>query len=139
MTIFIRTYTTGQMITGPHFFILNKGMNSGRPDRSPCTNCFIVTGNSQEEIDRYYWLSYALWITGRFRYYLVGSVIPFIRIDEVRQLLESADAAVCDKRDLFMQAIETFNECHRHSQRLTARLHQLQQAKKALLAHFLHV
>jgi hypothetical protein len=68
MNLSIRTYTPGQMITGFHFFIINRGMNSGRPGHTPNVNCFIAEAETQDDLDRYYWLCYGLWITGKFKY-----------------------------------------------------------------------
>ncbi|MFN8262621.1 MAG: hypothetical protein U0T07_03775 [Chitinophagales bacterium] len=34
---------------GHFFFILNKGMNSGKPMKSSCPNCFICIAASEEE------------------------------------------------------------------------------------------
>lgn len=139
MSYTIRTYSPGQLITGMHFFILNKGMNSGRPSQSPHANSFIIETDSQEDLDRYYWLSYGLWITGKFKYYLVGSVIPFIRKHELQQLIDAADAAIHDKREMFMQAVQLLYDAQQNSQVLIARIKQLQHAKADILRHFLHV
>lgn len=72
------------------FYILNKGYNSGKPLKFPCTNCFTLQASSPDEKQLYYWLCYGLWQAKAFRPYLVGSVIPFLRIDDLHQVLNHA-------------------------------------------------
>jgi len=37
------TYRQEGVYKGPHFFILNKGLNSGKPLKKPCPNCFVIS------------------------------------------------------------------------------------------------
>lgn len=44
----IKTHRTGETYQSPHFFILNKGNNAGKPNICPFTNSFVVFANSEE-------------------------------------------------------------------------------------------
>jgi hypothetical protein len=82
----IKTYTGGQH--GTHvFFILSRGNNSGKPLNEPCPNCFVCECSSAEEKEKAYWLFYALWQGKECEQLLVGSVIPFIRKNDLIGLL----------------------------------------------------
>lgn len=70
--------------SNPHFFILSKGLNSGKPLEQPCPNCFVLEFQNQEEKENHYWLAYSLWQSNFWRYYLVGSVIEFLRITDFK-------------------------------------------------------
>ncbi len=83
----IKTYNPTVNYTGPHFFILNKGMNSGKPAYQPFTNSFVVMCDDQDTIDDLYWLCWGLWQSKSFRYFLVGSVIEFIRIRAIKEFV----------------------------------------------------
>ena len=37
------TYRPEGVYKDPHFFILNKGLNSGKPLKKPCPNCFVIS------------------------------------------------------------------------------------------------
>lgn len=68
----------------PHqFFLLSKGYNAGKPLDEPCPNCFVITAANLEEKGKLYWICYSLWKSGTYIPLLVGSVIPFIRINDV--------------------------------------------------------
>jgi hypothetical protein len=82
----IKTYNGGEY--GSHtFFILSRGNNSGKPLNEPCRNCFICVCKSAEEKEKAYWLFYALWHSKECEQLLVGSVIPFIRKNDLIGLL----------------------------------------------------
>lgn len=70
------------------FFILNRGNNSGKPLIEPCANCFICECSSIEEKEKAYWLFFALWQGKLFSPLLVGSVIPFIRKNDLINLVD---------------------------------------------------
>ncbi len=87
-TFELKTHQIGRTYSQPHFFILNKGQNSGKPLINPCPNCFVVTGPTEEEKNTLYHLSMMLQIGGFYAYHLKGSVIPFISIDDCRNTLK---------------------------------------------------
>jgi hypothetical protein len=86
-TFQIKTHQIGRTYSNPHFFILNKGLNSGKPLPLPCPNCFVVTTTTEELKNTFFNLSMMLQIGGFFSYYLKGSVIPFISINDCKTTL----------------------------------------------------
>jgi hypothetical protein len=89
-TFELKTHQIGRTYSQPHFFILNKGQNSGKPLINPCPNCFVVSVSTEEEKQILYHLSMMLQIGGFYAYYLKGSVIPFISIDDCRNTLKNS-------------------------------------------------
>jgi len=84
------TYRKDGVYTGPYFFILNKGLNSGKPLKKPCPNCFVINCNSESEKESLYWIVYSLHQGKRFQIALVGSVIPFIRKNDLIKIISEA-------------------------------------------------
>ena len=87
-TFIVKFVKLSENIVKPHFFVLCKGMNSGKPLNLRCPNSFCVICSSDEEKEKLYWISFALWRSKAFHPYLIGSVIPYIRINDFRQLVE---------------------------------------------------
>lgn len=87
-TFELKTHLIGKTYSQPHFFILNKGLNSGKSLTNPCPNCFVVTTSTEEVKNTLFHLSMMLQIGGFYAYYLKGSVIPFITIDDCRNTLK---------------------------------------------------
>ena len=86
----IKTHQEGRTYNKPHFFILNKGLNSGRPMEQPCPNCFVITTVSEETRESLYYLCLSLKTGQFFGYYLKGSVIPFICISDAKTVINTA-------------------------------------------------
>ena len=86
-TFSVKTLTARHETGKPHFYVLNKGLNSGKPLHLPCPNCFIIQSENEEFKEVLYWISFALWRTKAFHPFLIGSVIPFIRIGDYKQLI----------------------------------------------------
>jgi hypothetical protein len=77
LNFIIKTHRVGTIYTKPHLFVLNKGMNSGKPQKEPFTNSFVVIFQNEEDCESLYFVAYSLWKTKFWHPYLVGSVIPF--------------------------------------------------------------
>ena len=133
MNFSIRTYNSGQMITGFHFFILSRGQNSGKPGRDPWCNCFVFESDDENLADRFYWLCYACWYCGKFRQYLVGSVIDLIRISDLKQVLELADSATHHLGEKFYEALDMMHQIEAHSVKTIERLKHMQRMKVEIL------
>ena len=78
----IKTYNG----TKANFYIQSKGLHSGRPLKNPIPNCFAVN----TDIENAFEIVYSLWIGKKFQNNIIGSVIPFIRITETKQIVFKA-------------------------------------------------
>jgi hypothetical protein len=79
-----QTYSVKHQSTGFEFYILSKGLNSGKPLLTPCPNSFVCICKSEEQKDFYFWLLFGLWKAKYFHQFLTGSVIPFIRLSDLK-------------------------------------------------------
>ena len=89
-TFQIKTHQPGRTYAKPHFYILNKGLNSGKPLDKPCPNCFVITTTTRAERESLYYLCLSLKVGQFFAYYLKGSVIPFIGISDAKKVINAA-------------------------------------------------
>ncbi|MFV8377040.1 DUF6943 family protein [Flavobacterium sp. LB1P62] len=76
----IKTHQKNAVYKANQIFILNKGMNSGKPPKVPFTNSFVILFQNEEDAETVYWLAYSLWKAKFWHQFLSGSVIPFLRI-----------------------------------------------------------
>lgn len=81
----IKTHQPKTTYKGNQIFILNKGMNSGKPQKEPFTNSFVINFANPEDAETIYWLAYSLWKANFWHQSLCGSVIPFLRIKEFKK------------------------------------------------------
>ena len=93
----IKTHKKDTYYSKPHLFILNKGMNSGKPAKEPFTNSFVVIFENDEDCENIFWITYSLWQSKFWHRNLVGSVIPFLRIaDFIKEFSAKADEMLND-------------------------------------------
>ena len=84
LNFIIKTHRKDTDYTKPHLFILNKGMNSGKPQKTPFTNSFVIIFQNEEDCESLFFIAYSLWQTKFWHQYLVGSVIPFLRLQNFK-------------------------------------------------------
>lgn len=86
MTNFIiKTHRKGTIYSKPHLYILNKGMNSGKPHNEPFANSFAVIFQNSEDCENIYYVLLSLWQSKFWHQHLVGSVIPFLRLPDFKR------------------------------------------------------
>lgn len=78
----LKHHRTGETYSRPHFFILNKGMNTGKLLEAPCPNCFVILFYSSEDCEHMKAIISSLWRIKFWHQFLIGSIIPYIRIHD---------------------------------------------------------
>ena len=96
----IKTHQPKTSYKGNQIFILNKGMNSGKPQKEPFANSFVINFANPEDAETIYWLAYSLWKAHFWHQSLCGSVIPFLRIKEFKKEFISKVAEVLQEHEL---------------------------------------
>lgn len=81
----IKSHRIGTSYARPHIFILNKGMNSGKPNKEPYANSFVIIFQQEEDCENYYFVAFSLWQTKFWHQFLIGSVIPFLRLQDFKK------------------------------------------------------
>ncbi len=84
LNFIIKTHRVGTVYTKPHLFVLNKGRNSGKPQKEPFTNSFVIILQNHEDLESLFFIAYSLWQTKFWHPFLVGSVIPFLRLPDFK-------------------------------------------------------
>lgn len=92
------------------FYILCKGDNAGRPGYKPWCNCFAVICNNKENFDFYFWLVYGLWRDGKFKSRHRGSVISYISLNDLRDLIREVAPFIHPDWTKYRQILETLSK-----------------------------
>jgi hypothetical protein len=132
----ITTYSPGQKRSAFAFYILNKGMNSGKPLEHPCPNCFTFNASDQSEKDLYYWICYGLWQSKSLHPYLNGSVIPFIHLRDLKQVINQASEKALATQANFLKTVEAFKILDQHEKQYHRNFLLISEAKKAIFANY---
>lgn len=115
----IKTHKMGSTYAAPHFFLLNKGEQSGKPAEMYWSNCFVFLAETNEEKEFYFFVFLGLWELGFFKRALIGSVVPYIRIGDLTDIAE--------------EAVNNINTGERQWSDIKGTISQLEQKKTVLL------
>jgi len=136
-TFSIKSYRSGVVYNMPHFFILNKGNNSGKPLVAPCPNCFVIQFKSEKEKEQIYWLSYSLWQSKAFYPFLRGSVIPFIVLRDVKSCLLDGLNKANEKPAQFEKAVAALRSLEAMEKKYKQNLILIANAKRMLFYKYI--
>lgn len=133
MQTLIKTHQMNRTYHGNYFFILSKGNNAGKPMDKPCPNCFVVITGCPHEKQVLYWLCFGLWQCRYFEQYLIGSVIPFLRLPELKSIIRETRSKIGSRMEEYEKAINTLNKLQDYRQSIFTQLQLIEQAKKSMM------
>ena len=129
----LSTYREGKEFKGSYFFILNKGNNSGKPLLTPCPNCFVCLCENDQDKEELYWLMYGMWQGKAIYPHLIGSVIPFIRLREMSDLIKTGLEKLTNNPDKVRKNISKIVQMEKHQMNIQKQLELIKQMKRALI------
>ena len=123
-------------VLSTQFFILNKGLNSGKPLEKPCPNCFVITVKNDEEKEFLFWLCWGLWQSKKFYYLHTGSVITFIRLNEFVTFIKEHSAIAFNEKQQHQKSIKTLQQLEALEKNYKQNLLLIQNAKMAIFQSY---
>ena len=128
-----QTYSVKNQSTSFEFYILCKGLNSGKPLTAPCPNSFVCICKSEEEKDFYFWLLFGLWKAKYFHQFLTGSVIPFIRIDNLKNEVSTQAEQVRSQSKEYTATVDKIKMLEAREQNIRQQLALINDLKRAMI------
>src|SRR5690554_3664394 len=127
------TYRPEGVYNSPHFFIFDKGLNSGKPLKKPCPNCFVISCNSESEKESLYWIVYSLPPGKQFQNALVRSVIPFIRKNDLTKIITEAHSATFNKPEAVKKTVSSLLQLEQQEENYKRIQNTLKQLRQVLV------
>jgi hypothetical protein len=132
----IKTHQKNAVYKANKIFILNKGMNSGKPQKEPFTNSFVVLFQDEQDAETVYWLAYSLWKTRFWHQSLVGSVIPFLRIDDFKKDFSSKVTEMLQERELHKKQIQALRLLEQKEDQFQKNIVLINKMRKVILIRY---
>ena len=132
----IKTHRRNAVYKSNQIFILNKGMNSGKPQKEPYTNSFVILFQDEEDADTVYWLAYSLWKARFWHQSLVGSVIPFLRIDVFKKDFNSKVNEMLEEHELHKKQIQALRLLEQKEDQLHQNIILINEMRKVILMRY---
>ncbi len=136
-TLNIKSHKIGREYFQPHFFIQNKGNNSGRPLKTAIPNCFVFLLKSEEEKDFFYSLLFGLWSAKSFHVFLRGSVIPFIILAELKNCIKESQIKANQNPVDFQKSVSTLKSLEEMEIKYKQNLLLIQDAKRMIFYKYI--
>lgn len=133
----IITYSPKNQKSDFEFYALSKGLNSGKPLDMPCPNCFVISCRNAEELDVYRSLLFGLWKSKAFHQFLIGSVIPYIRIGDFRKFVLEQMEHLKNKEKTYREDVRKFQVLEQKEQQLYQQLALISELKRIYIARHL--
>lgn len=136
MNFIIKTHRVGTSYTKPHFFILNKGLNSGKPQKEPFTNSFVIIFKNEEDAESLYYIAYSLWKSKFWEQHLIGSVIPFLRIIDFKNQYNSKANAMMQEHKQHLKNIAALKLLQQSENHFNKNLNLINDLRRVILYRY---
>ena len=132
----IKTHQKNAIYKGNQIYILNKGMNSGKPQNEPFTNSFVILFQNDEDAETVYWLAYSLWKAKFWHQSLLGSVIPFLRIADFKKDFMSKVNEMLQEHDLHKKQIQALRLLEQKEDQLNQNISLINEMRTVILLRY---
>ena len=136
MNFIIKTHRVGTIYSKPHLFLLNKGMNSGKPQKTAFTNSFVVIFDLEQDCENLFFIAYSLWQTKFWHQHLVGSVIPFLRLPDFKKEFSTKATSMMQEHEQHQKSIEALKLLELKEKQFHENLHLISDLRRAILYRY---
>lgn len=127
----------GSTYQTPHVFVLNKGRNTGKPLENPCPNCFVVQCNNNKDLENIKHIVHALWQLKFWHQHLIGSVIPYIRINDFHQNLTKKVSEMMHEHEQHIKYMAALKVLTEKEKQFHENLHLISEMRKVILYRYI--
>ena len=135
-TIFIKTHQSGAKYDKPHFFVLSKGLNSGKPQNEPFTNSFVLVFQTEEQKENIFYVALSLWKTKFWHPFLKGSVIPFITLYDFKKEFNPKATRLMREHELHKKNIKALKLLQEQESQYNKNIHLINELKNAIMMRY---
>jgi hypothetical protein len=132
----IKTHQKDCRYNGNSIFILNKGMNSGKPSKEPFTNSFVVQFQNEEDAETVYWLAYSLWKANFWHPSLIGSVIPFLRIQDFKNGFNKKVNQMLQEHEQHLKQVQALRLLEQKENKLQQNIALINEMRRVILYRY---
>jgi hypothetical protein len=136
LNFIIKTHQKNTTYTKPHLFLLNKGMNSGKPQKEPFTNSFVIIFEKEKDCENLYFVAYSLWQTKFWHPHLVGSVIPFLRLNDFKKAFFQNANLMMEEHETHIKHIEALKLLEQKEKQFHENINLINDLRRTILYRY---
>lgn len=135
-TIFIKTHQPGAHYAKPHFFVLSKGLNSGKPSNEPFTNSFVLVFQTEAQKEDIFWIAMSLWKSKFWYPYHKGSVIPFITLYDFKKEFNPRAMRMMREHEQHQKNIQALKLLQEHENHHNKNIYLINELRNTILMRY---
>lgn len=128
----IKTHQKDTVYRGNQIFILNKGLNSGKPQKEPFTNNFVIQFSNQEDAET----AYSLWKAKFWHQSLYGSVIPFLRVRDFKKNFSAKANEMLQEHELHKKQVQALRLLEQKEDQLHQNIVLINEMRRVILNRY---
>ena len=132
----IKTHRKDTVYTKPHLFVLNKGMNSGKPQKEQFTNSFVIIFEKEEDCESLFFVAYSLWQTKFWHQFLIGSVIPFLRLPDFKKEFNPQASLMMLEHEQHLKNVEALKLLEKKEKQYKEDINLINDLRRAILYRY---
>jgi hypothetical protein len=132
----IKTHKKNTIYTQSHLFILNKGNNSGKPQKEPFTNCFVIIFEKGIDADNLYFIAFSLWKSNFWHKFLCGSVIPFLRLNDFKKEFNTKAISLMKEHEQHLKSVQTLKLLEQQEKQFQKNINRINDLRKAIIYNY---
>lgn len=132
----IKSHRVGTHYAQPHFFVLNKGLNSGRPQNEPFTNSFVLIFQTEEQKEDVFWIAMSLCKSKFWHPYLKGSVIPFLTLFEFKKEFNPKVVRLLQEHEQHLKNVQALKLLQEQENHHNQNIHLINELRNAILMRY---
>nr|WP_315178582.1 hypothetical protein [uncultured Flavobacterium sp.] len=133
----VKTHRKNVVYSGNHIYILNKGLNSGKPQKEPFTNSYVIIFQNEEDSETVYWLAYSLWKAKFWHQSLCGSVIPFLRIKDFKKEFNQRVNQIMEEHEQHNQNVQALKILELKEDQIQQNISLINEMRRVILRYYL--
>jgi hypothetical protein len=111
-------------------------MNSGKPQKEPFTNSFVIMFPNEKDAETVYWLAYSLWKSNFWHQFLIGSVIPFLRINDFKKDFDYKVNEMMQEHELHQKQILALKLLEQKEDQLHKNIRLINEMRRVILHRY---
>jgi hypothetical protein len=111
-------------------------MNSGKPQKEPFTNSFVVIFEKEEDCESIYFVAFSLWKTNFWHQYLCGSVIPFLRLPDFKKEFNPQASLMMVEHEQHLKNVASLKLLEQKEKQFNENIHLINDLRRAILYRY---
>lgn len=111
-------------------------MNSGKPNKEPYANSFVIIFQQEEDCENYYFVAFSLWQTKFWHQLLTGSVIPFLRLQDFKMEFNARAKTMMEEHEQHLKNVAALKLLEQKEKQFHENINLINEMRRVILYRY---